>query len=36
MKPFSVETTAATAAIERETQSVIQDLVPGQKYKVFD
>ncbi|KAH7187984.1 hypothetical protein DER44DRAFT_852964 [Fusarium oxysporum] len=36
VKPFSVDTTAATAAIERETQSVIQDLVPGQKYKVFD
>ncbi|EXA30661.1 hypothetical protein FOVG_17995 [Fusarium oxysporum f. sp. pisi HDV247] len=36
VKPFSVDTTAATAAIEKETQSVVQDLVPGQKYKVFD
>jgi hypothetical protein len=35
VKPFSVDTTAATEAIERETKSRVQDLIPGKSYKLF-
>ncbi|KAI8651120.1 Lactamase-B domain-containing protein [Fusarium keratoplasticum] len=36
VKPFSVDTNAATEAIQRETKSRVKDLVPGKSYKCFD